>query len=105
MGQGEIDIVAVEPGGGGRPGVLVFVEVRSRRSDRFGTPEESLDRRKLMRLWRAAMGLRRLGVLPDGEPLPRLATRVDLIAVDLAPSLGQGIGGPGIRHVRGLDGA
>jgi len=33
---------------------LVFVEVRSRRHDRFGTPAESVTRRKQQRLLRAA---------------------------------------------------
>ncbi len=46
--QGEIDLVM-------RDGdTLVFVEVRYRRQDRFGTGAESVDRRKRMRLVRAA---------------------------------------------------
>ena len=37
---GEIDLVARQGGG------WVFVEVRTRRGDRFGTPEESVTARK-----------------------------------------------------------
>jgi putative endonuclease len=45
---GEIDLVM-------RDGAtLVFVEVRYRRSDRFGTPAETVDRRKQQRLAAAA---------------------------------------------------
>jgi putative endonuclease len=45
---GEIDLVM-------RDGTtLVFVEVRYRRSDRFGTPAETVDRRKQQRLTAAA---------------------------------------------------
>lgn len=47
--QGEIDLVMNERE------VLVFVEVRYRRSSAFGTPAETVDRRKQARL-RAAAG-------------------------------------------------
>lgn len=46
--QGEIDIVALT----GR--VLVFVEVKTRRSIAFGHPFEALDVRKRRRLWKLA---------------------------------------------------
>ncbi len=42
--SGEIDIVAQEAGD------LVFVEVKCRRSSRFGPPEGSIDRRRFARL-------------------------------------------------------
>ena len=45
---GEIDVVAQE----GK--TLVFVEVRARRSARFGTPEESITSTKLQHMLRAA---------------------------------------------------
>ena len=41
----EIDLVAKQ----GKE--LVFVEVRTKRGEMFGTPEESLDKRKLRKLW------------------------------------------------------
>jgi putative endonuclease len=46
---GEIDIVARESGD------LVFVEVKTRRSERFGAAAESVGREKRRRLTRAAM--------------------------------------------------
>lgn len=46
--QGELDIVAVR----GRE--LVVVEVKTRRTERFGHPLEAVDGRKLARLWRLA---------------------------------------------------
>ena len=55
---GEIDLV-VERGG-----VIVFVEVRSRRGDRFGTALESIDARKQRQIGRMAaefLARRRLG--------------------------------------------
>ena len=45
---GEIDIVAMDKE------TLVFVEVKYRKSDAFGRPEEYVDRRKRERLIRAA---------------------------------------------------
>ena len=45
---GEIDVVAQESG------VLVFVEVKTRWSKRYGNPEESVTPRKLAHLTRAA---------------------------------------------------
>ena len=43
VGRDEVDILAVDPG---PPPVVVVVEVRSRRSPRFGPPEERLDERE-----------------------------------------------------------
>ena len=44
----ELDLVALDGG------ALCFIEVRLRRGDRFGSPEESVDRRKRLRIARAA---------------------------------------------------
>jgi putative endonuclease len=99
VGTNEIDIVAVEPGD---PPCLVFVEVRSHASSRYGAPEESVGSGKLARTYRAAFALRRLGELPDGTALPRCGWRVDLVAVEMQPSIGRGTGGPAIRHLRGV---
>jgi putative endonuclease len=98
-GRDEVDLLCVDPG---PPLTLVVLEVRSHSSSRFGLPEESVDGRKVARLYRAAGSLRRLGVLEDGTLLPRLPWRVDLVSVDLAPSLSRDLGGPTIRHLRGL---
>ena len=45
---GEIDLVAL------RPGLLIFVEVKTRRQNRFGVPAESVHNRKQLRIARAA---------------------------------------------------
>ena len=100
VGRDEIDLLALEPG---PPASLVAVEVRTRSSSRYGSPEESVDRRKIARLYRAAAGLRAIGTLPDGSALPAHSWRVDLVAVDDAPAIGPGAGGPTIRHLRALE--
>jgi putative endonuclease len=45
----EVDLI-IEDGS-----VLVFVEVKQRSNDRFGTPAEAIDNRKVLRLQRAAL--------------------------------------------------
>ena len=70
-GRSEIDLVALE----GR--TLCFVEVRTRRGDRFGTPEESIDARKRSRLVRAAARALREQRFP-----PHARVRFDVVAVD-----------------------
>ncbi len=68
---GEIDIVAVEEG------QIVFVEVRTRKGNEFGTPEESITPAKRRRLVVTAQSyLRERG--QEG-----LDWRVDLIAIRL----------------------
>jgi putative endonuclease len=65
----EIDIVAR------LPDTLVFVEVKTRRSEAFGSPAEAVNRAKRHALNRAAVRyLRRLG-------FPRLIYRFDVIEV------------------------
>src|SRR5215468_3584170 len=57
---GEIDIVMRDRGD-----VLVFVEVKARRSDRFGTPAEAVGHAKVRRLRRlAAAWLAQAGIRP-----------------------------------------
>lgn len=46
--QGEIDIIAA------RGDLLCVIEVKTRRSERFGHPFEAVDERKRQRLWRLA---------------------------------------------------
>jgi putative endonuclease len=48
--RGEIDLVALDSDGS----TLCFVEVRARKDDRFGRPEETVGRIKRSRLVRAA---------------------------------------------------
>ena len=99
VGRDEVDIVALDPG---PPATIVAVEVRSRSSARFGPPEASVDRAKVMHCYRAMVALRRAGRLADGTSLPPLSWRVDLVAVDLDAGLDAGVGGPRIRHLRAM---
>lgn len=69
--HGELDIVAE------RDGVIVFVEVRARRSDAFGTPEESLLPRKRAKLIETAQAYLAAHALEDA------ACRIDVIMLDL----------------------
>lgn len=88
VGRNEIDLVAIDPG---PPRALVIIEVRWRRRRDFGLPEETVDRRKRMRLHEAAFALLERGELPRGIPL-----RFDLVVVEP----GAGGGEPRIRHHR-----
>jgi putative endonuclease len=72
---GEIDVVMRDRGD-----VLVFVEVKTRRSDRFGTPAEGVDRAKVRRLRRlAAAWLAQAGIHPA-------EVRFDVVEVRPQPS-------------------
>jgi putative endonuclease len=79
VGRHEIDLLAVDPG---PPRALVVVEVRWRADRDFGLPEETVDHRKRVRVRQAAYGLLDRGSLPDGDPLPRLPLRFDLIVLE-----------------------
>lgn len=70
---GEIDIIAQEGD------VLVFIEVKTRWSQRFGAPEEAITPWKLRRLIRASQDYQSLH--PE---LPELM-RLDLVAIDFSP--------------------
>lgn len=80
---GEIDIVATEHG------QLVVCEVKTRLSDRAGTPVESVTPRKARRL--RGLALEWLAQRGGHEPV-----RVDIIGVSLARD-----GTPTLLHVRG----
>lgn len=70
--EGEIDIIA-------RDGdCLVFVEVRAKRSRRFGTPEESITARKRQRIRIAAARYQQ-----QHDNLPE-SWRIDVVAVEMA---------------------
>jgi len=78
VGRNELDIVAVDPG---PPCRLVAVEVRWRRRPDHGRPEETVDRRKLLRLRVALAAIAAAGRLPDGARLPPCVAAVDVVGV------------------------
>ena len=73
--HGELDLIMRDGN------VLVFVEVKTRRSERFGTAEESVSPAQVPRLLRAAETF-----VADQPTLAHLIWRVDLVAVTLSPS-------------------
>jgi len=79
VGRYELDLIGIDPG---PPPTLVVVEVRWRSGRAFGLPEETVTGRKRLRVRAAAYGLLDRGVLPDGEPLPHLPLRFDLVVVE-----------------------
>jgi putative endonuclease len=70
-GHGELDIVAE------RGGEIVFVEVRARRNDAFGTPEESLGLRKQAKLIETAQAYLQLHDLDDAQ------WQIDVIVIEM----------------------
>lgn len=90
--QGELDLVVHRAPGPGRRATLVFVEVKARSSERFGTPAEALTPVKRRRVRRAASAWlaahRRNGGWGD--------LRFDLAAVTRAPHRRGGTGGSGV---------
>jgi len=92
VGRDEIDLLAIDPG---PPAELVFVEVRSATSHRFGQPEERVDRGKVAHLYRAMSALVGTDIVP--AELRRLKRRIDLVVVDRRG------GSPQIRHLRSLE--
>lgn len=79
---GEIDIIAKEAD------TIVFVEVRSRRSSRFGSAKGSVNRAKQKKISRIA-----LGYLKDARKTDARA-RFDVVAID------SGDNGPRIELIR-----
>ena len=69
---GEIDLITEDAG------ELVFVEVRTRRSTAFGSPEESITPTKQARMARCAM------TYLSSHPAPRW--RIDVVAIQLESS-------------------
>lgn len=68
--EGEVDIVAHD----GR--VVVFVEVKTRRTALFGDPLEAVDARKRARLWRLAAAWRAVHPGEAARPL-----RLDVVGI------------------------
>ncbi len=71
---GEIDLIAKQGE------VWIFVEVRTRRGRKFGTPEESITPRKKAHLIAAAQTYLQSQSLPDAD------WRIDLVAVEFTPT-------------------
>ena len=72
LSSGEIDLVALEGE------TLVFIEVRTRRGDRLGTPEESITPRKGRKLAELAQEY----LQAQGGPEPNW--RIDVVAIEVA---------------------
>lgn len=70
---GEIDIIAIEAN------TLVFVEVKTRTSLKFGSPQEAVTKSKIFFMERAAKFYRNAYSYKN---LP-LAERIDVVAIDL----------------------
>lgn len=85
---GEIDLIAQEGA------VWVFVEVRTRRSDAYGTPEESLTESKAERLMLTSQDYLRRQTDTSSEA----QWRIDLIAI----RLGRGRRVLDIRHLENI---
>ena len=74
---GEIDIIAIDPSTGSEPdGTLVFVEVKSRYSQKYGKPEEAVTPRKLTHIKRTAQYY-----LRSHRDLPK-KLRIDVVAIE-----------------------
>lgn len=71
--EGEIDIIAE------KDDFLVFIEVRTRTSSSFGTPEESVTAQKKERLLALAEAY-----MEDRDDLPS-SWRIDVVALELGP--------------------
>jgi putative endonuclease len=83
----EIDLVAYEET------TLCFVEIKTRRSDWFATPEKNVDLRKQRQITRAALGYRRILGLVECE------YRFDVVSV-IVPELDFKIARPKIVLLR-----
>lgn len=69
---GEMDLVAITP-----QGAWVFVEVKARKSDRYGRPEEAITQRKAQRLIQIAQGYR------QERGVENVDWCIDVIAIEL----------------------
>ena len=79
---GELDIIALDP-----ETTLVFVEVKTRRTDRFGSPEQAVGPRKQTHLRRAAV---QWLISHDRDPNARhRGTRFDVISLSVKSDLGR----------------
>lgn len=81
---GELDLVALDGG------TLVFIEVKTRRSSRFGAPEDAVTPSKLRHLGAAIEAYR------QAKGLEARPYRLDVVAVDLCGAA------PAVRHLRAV---
>lgn len=72
--EGEIDLVMQDGD------IVVFIEVKTRTSESFGTPEESVSRAKRKRLMRAAWAF-----LQERERIDD-TWRIDVVAIEASPN-------------------
>ncbi len=79
---GEVDVIALDPGD-----VLVGIEVRARSSGRAGTPEETIDARRVRRIAGTLLGYAR------DEGVRHAGLRIDLVAAEPV----RGPSGVGLR--------
>lgn len=71
---GEIDLIALDGG------TVAFVEVKTRTTDAYGSPELAVDRRKQERMVKAALGYLR------HKKLHQMPCRFDVVAISGADS-------------------
>lgn len=71
--RGELDLIARDAD------TLVFVEVRTRRGHSFGSPEESVTRRKQQKLVELAESYLQT------QPVADIPCRIDVVVVELGP--------------------
>ena len=69
--EGEIDLVAQ------KQGQLIFIEVKTRLSDKFGLPEEAIDQRKKEKLYQTALKYLEKEEVKDDN------FRIDCIAIEI----------------------
>ena len=72
--SGEIDLIANDP-----DKELVFIEVKTRRSKRFGKPEEAVDKNKLAKIEKTAEQW------IEENNISNQSCRIDIIALELGP--------------------
>jgi Holliday junction resolvase-like predicted endonuclease len=96
LGRDELDLVARPPA---PTGGLVVVEVRARSGPSFGAATESVDARKVARLYRAVATLRRGGHPSLGSGPVRGPIRVDLVTLRRHGRDGWTVDG----HLQGLE--
>ena len=84
---GELDVIAMDPAAG----AVVFVEVKTRTSDRFGGVEQAVTPQKVRRLRRLAG----LWLAEQDRGWPTI--RFDVVAVQI-----DSVGSSHIKHLRGV---